>query len=86
MFAAEVAAAGFADVRAQKHGLDVVFDGDGARYSDTLVAAGVADEVAALNGDDRARLVEAAARHLGPLVSDGKLHSASAANIVVARV
>ena len=86
VFAAEVAAAGFADVRAQRYELDVVFDGDGARYADTLAAAGIADEVAALSGADRARLVEAAARHLGPLVSDGQLYSASASNIVVARV
>ena len=86
VFAAEVTAAGFTDVRAQTHELDVVFDGDGARYSDTLAAAGIADEVAALSADDRARLVDAAARHLDPLVSEGKLHSASASNIVVARV
>ena len=81
----EVEAAGFTDLRAQPRALDVVFDGDGARYSDTLAAAGIADEVAALSEDDRARLVEAAALHLRPLVSDGKLHSPSASNIVVAR-
>ena len=34
----------------QTHELDVVFEGDGARYADTLTAAGVADEVAALSG------------------------------------
>ncbi len=85
VFAAEVAAAGFTDVRAQTRELDAVFDGDGARYADTLAAAGIADEVAALSADDRARLVDAAAHHLAPLVSDGKLHSASASNIVVAR-
>ena len=65
--------------------LDVVFDCDGARYAGTLAAAGIADDVGALSGDDRARLVEAASHHLGPLVSDGKLHSASASNIVVAQ-
>jgi ubiquinone/menaquinone biosynthesis C-methylase UbiE len=85
VLANEVEAAGFTDVRAERRALDVVFEGDGARYSETLAAAGIADEVAALSEDDRALLKQAAARHLLPLVSDGRLHSASASNIVVAR-
>jgi len=80
-----VVGAGFTDVRAREQSLDVVFEGDGARYADTLAASGVASELAQLSAEDCQRLVDAADRHLRPLVRDGNLHSASATNIVVAR-
>ncbi|HMK12697.1 MAG TPA: hypothetical protein VK461_13990, partial [Acidimicrobiales bacterium] len=57
----------------------------GARYADALAASGVASELAQLSAEDCQRLVDAADRHLRPLVRDGNLHSASATNIVVAR-
>ncbi len=84
--AAEVAATGLAELRAEARSIDVVFKGGAARFAETLAASPVAADVAALDAAGRKRLADAVAEHLGPLEVGGDLHSPTVSNIVVARV
>ena len=83
--AAEVAATGLAELRAEARSIDVVFKGGAARFAETLAASPVAADVAALDAAGRKRLADAVAEHLGPLEVGGDLHSPTVSNIVVAR-
>lgn len=75
---------GFVRVQAATRTVDAAFSGGAAGFARTLVASPVAPDVAALAASARARLAEAAERHLAPLVDGDTVRCPTVSNIVVA--
>jgi SAM-dependent methyltransferase len=77
-------AAGFADVAVTRSMLPVVFEGGPAQLVATLAATSVGPQVAALDAEARAALLDAAEGTLAPFVRNGEVYSEAATHIVVA--
>jgi SAM-dependent methyltransferase len=78
-------AAGFEDVRVDRHTVDVVFEGGPAQFVSTLAASGIAAEIEALSAEAQAELLQAFDKHASPLCPDGTLRSPTSANLALAR-
>jgi SAM-dependent methyltransferase len=77
--------AGFTDLTVARYELPLVFEGGAAQLVDTLSAAAVAQNVAALDPVGRQQLVDATARAAAPLLDGHIVRSTAAAHIVLAR-
>jgi SAM-dependent methyltransferase len=73
-----LADAGFSDVRVTRHILPVEFDGGPAQMAASLAVASVGPQVAALDEQGRARLVDAIGAALGPSPHPGRVRSETA--------
>lgn len=83
--AAAVSAAGFADVTMTAERLPVTFEGGAPQLVETLAAAAVASQVAALDDEGRQRLVAYAAEELAPMTdASGAVRSETSANVLTA--
>jgi hypothetical protein len=80
-----VRAAGWRDVEARRRELPVVFEGGAPQLLLALAPSPIAPDVAALDEDGYARLVEAVATAAAPLTDDGgAIRSVGVANVVIA--